>query len=123
MPLHFNGTEELGSVCVCSEVVVEHLGYRQYICPPAVVCYWPVSFMPHAASFVSLHLGPRLSDPTVLCWAPYHPDPGFGQHRVVEIIHICSERQPCSQAQGIGMGLSEIIQPSETVNNPAILPL
>lgn len=74
---HFYGTKELGSMLVWSEVpaAVGHVGYRQHICPPAkVVCYWPVLFVPRAASFVSLHLGPRLSDPTLLCWAPYHPN-------------------------------------------------
>lgn len=59
--LHFNGLKEVGSVHVWSEVpaAVEHLGCREYICPPAVVCYWPVLFVPRAASFVSLQFGAK----------------------------------------------------------------
>ncbi|KAI1240408.1 hypothetical protein IHE44_0008830 [Lamprotornis superbus] len=102
--LHFYGTKELGSVHVCSEVAVGHLGYKQHICPSAVVCYWPVSFMPRAASFVSLHLEPRLSDPTVLCRAPYHPDPGFGQLRVLVIIRICFGKATVFSGTGHGDG-------------------
>lgn len=88
-------------VCACVEQW-EHLGYRQHMCPPAMVCYWAVSFVPRAANVVSLHLGPRLSDPTLLCRAPYHPEPGFGQCRVLVIIHICFGRVTVFSGTGHG---------------------
>lgn len=68
-----------------------------------VVLLWPISC--HMQQVLSpCSLGPRLSDPTLPCWAPYHPEPGFGHCFVLAIIHICFKEATVFSGTGHGDG-------------------